>query len=263
VTGHPDPVLVAGYATGSPDVDDVTAWSIEAHLDTCAACRAVLATAAPAPDRALLERVAAAVTTVIDEAPAPAPGRARLRTRTTWAAVPWLLTTAGVLAVAWAAQRSFPDAPSLVLLLAPVAPLLPVAAAWSRRTDPAWEIVTSTARAGLGLLLHRTLAVLLVVLPLLCAACWGSGAAPALWLLPCLVFTAGSLALGGVVGVPRAAALLALGWCAGVVLPSLAAGRLPAVLHAGSWWLWVVALAVAAAVLAVRSDGHRRLGSRS
>jgi hypothetical protein len=286
VTGHPAPALVAAYATGGAAVNDVTAWSIEAHLDRCSACRGVLAASTGADDRALLDRVAAALDAELEAGPVrigpvrAAPGwsaqvgggpvmrralraaSAGGRTRTAWAVVPWLLTALGVLAVAWLSEGVFPGAPSLVLLLAPVAPLLPVAAAWSRGTDPAWELVSSASRSGLGLLLHRTLAVLLAVLPMLALAGWGSGHGIGLWLLPCLAFTTGSLALGGVIGVARAAALLAAAWSAGVVAPSLVNDRLPAVLQPGGWWIWAVATAALAAVLVVRRDDHSRLSSR-
>ena len=50
-------------------------------------------------------------------------------------------------------------------------------------------------------------------------------------MLPVLAFTAGALALGTVVGVDRAALALTVAWSAGVVVPSLADGRLPAILH--------------------------------
>ena len=111
--------------------------------------------------------------------------------------------------------------PSLVLLLAPVAPLLGVAAAWSRGLDPAHELACASPRAGLSIVLRRTVAVLAVVIPLLAAGGLLVGASPARWLLPCLAFTAGALALGELVGLHRAAIGLASGWVAVVVAPSL------------------------------------------
>ena len=114
----------------------------------------------------------------------------------------------------WRASRR-PPGPSLLLLLAPVAPLLGVAAAWARGTDPAYELVAATPRAGLYLVLRRTLAVLVVVIPALtvagcrsarrrlagCCRAWRSP--PARWRSAALI------------GVPRAAAVLAAGWVAG------------------------------------------------
>src|SRR5205814_2288396 len=72
--------------------------------------------------------------------------------------------------------------PSVVLLFAPVVPLLGVAAVWSSAADPAHELVAATPRAGLHLILRRTLAVLVVVLPVLVLAGWAVGASPARWL---------------------------------------------------------------------------------
>lgn len=276
-SSHPDPVLVARYSSGTCGLDDVTAWALEAHLDRCAACRSVLARALAqgpdAPARGTLADVAAAIGRGIAAGPPPAPLPGRLRrvvggraggsTGAVWAVVPWFLTVVGVLGTAFAAQRAFPAAPSLVLLVSPVAPLLPVAAAWTRGADPAWEVICSTPRAGLGRLLRRALVVLLALAPVLVGAGWGSGSAPGLWLLPGLAFTAGSLALGGLVGIARAAAVLTGVWSAGVIAPSLATQRIPAVLAPGSWTAWAAATAVLLTVTLIRADDHRRLSSRA
>jgi hypothetical protein len=264
MTDHPSPALVNRYAAGDRGVDDVTAWSIELHLDDCAHCRAVVADGVDEPVLALLGRVADAVDRGIDAGPAPVAARRRLlgRTGTAGAVLPWLLTAVGLLGTASLAQRlSTPEDP-LVLLVAPLAPLLPVAAAWARGNDPAWEIVSSAPRAGLAMLLRRTLAVLLVLMPFLAVAGALVGDAPVMWLLPCLAFTVGSLALGGVIGVTRAAAILAGVWSAGVIVPCLVTSRVPAVLQTGSWALWAAALAVLLAVLLLRADDHRRPASR-
>ena len=96
-----------------------------------------------------------------------------------------------------------------MLLLAPLAPLPGVAVAWSRRADPAWELIAGTPSAGLTMLLRRTAVVLVLVIPVLAA--FGASvhrANPALMLLPCLAFTAATLLLGSFVGVaprPRSA----------------------------------------------------------
>ena len=121
-----------------------------------------------------------------------------------------------------------------MLLVAPVAPLLGVAAVWSAGLDPAHELVVASPRAGLYLVLRRTLAVLVVVIPALTVAGWLAGASPARWLLPCLAFTAGALALGELIGLRRAAAALALAWTAGVITPSVLTARTPVVLEPAS-----------------------------
>ena len=115
--------------------------------------------------------------------------------------------------------------------------------------DPAHELVVASPRAGLYLVLRRTLAVLVVVIPALAVAGWLAGASPARWLLPCLAFTAGALALGELIGLRRAAAVLALAWTAGVIAPSVLTDRSPLVLEPASLPYWVgliVVVAVAA-----------------
>ena len=51
-----------------------------------------------------------------------------------------------------------------------------------------------------------------MVISVLVVGGWLVGVSPARWLLPCLAFTAGALALGEVVGLQRASTGLALGW---------------------------------------------------
>lgn len=259
MTTHPNPALIARYAAGAADVDEVTVWSVEAHLETCAACRALLAAAVPPRTRELVDQVAARIAKGIVTGPSPTRRRWLRRTGTAARVLPWLAAAAALMVAAVALERTFATLPSLVLLLAPVAPLLPVAAAWSRRTDPAWEIVATVPRAGLWMLLRRTLAVLAAVLPVLAVVGWWAGHSPAVWLLPCLAFTAGSLALGGVVGVDRAALGLALAWAGGVVVPSLIGDRLPTVLTGGSWPGWAVATVGLTVVVLARATAYRRL----
>jgi hypothetical protein len=261
MTAHPTPDLISRYADGDAAVDDVTVWAVEAHLESCAACRGRLAAAINPGTRDLLDRAADAIATGIDTGPGPARRRRLRRTGVTARFLPWLATATGLVLASVALEQTFDSLPSLVLLVAPLAPLPPVAAVWSRRTDPAWELLATVARAGLGLLLLRTLAVLAAVLPVLALAGWSTGHSPALWLLPCLAFTAGSLALGELVGVDRAALGLAAAWSAGVVLPSLAVERLPAVLEGGSWPGWAALTAALTAVVVLRRAGHRWLGA--
>ena len=83
------------------------------------------------------------------------------------------------------------------------------------------------------MVLRRTLAVLVVVIPALTVAGWLAGASPALWLLPCLAFTAGALALGELIGLRWAAGVLALAWTAGVIAPSVLAARTPVAVGTG------------------------------
>jgi hypothetical protein len=261
VTTHPTSALISRYAVGAAGVDDVTVWAVEAHLESCAACRALLADAVDPATRELLDRVAGGLAAGIAAGPGPVRRKRLRRTGVAGRVLPWLVATAALMLAAVGFEQAFDSLPSLVLLIAPVVPLLPVAAAWSRHTDPAWELVATMPRTGLWLLLRRTLAVLAAVLPVLAVAGWQTGHTPGLWLLPCLAFTAGTLVLGGLIGIDRAALTLAAGWSAGVVLPSLAGARLPSFLHGGSWPLWTVITVALAAVLVVRAADHRRPGT--
>jgi hypothetical protein len=246
-------------------LDEAAVWSIEVHLDDCAGCRARLAGSAAGDALVLLDRVAAGLDREIAAGPAPVRRARRWSTpQRRWlvvALVPWVTMTVTVLLCASVLNRLLPDLPSLVLLLAPIAPLPGVAAAWSRRLDPAGELVSSTPAAGLTTLLRRTLGVLAVIVPVLALAGAGTGASLALMLLPCLAFTAGTLALGALIGVPRAAAGLGMLWALAVVVPTVITEDLPVVLRPGSAAVWALAAVVLAGVVASRADDFRRLTS--
>jgi hypothetical protein len=171
--------------------------------------------------------------------------------------------TVAVLACAALLQTVQPHLPSLVALLAPIAPLPGVAIAWSRRHDPAWELIAGTPAAGLTMLLRRTAAVLAVVVPALALASSRTGVSLALTLLPCLAFTAATIALGAVVGVRRAAIGLGAAWALAVVLPAVLTLRLPAVLQPGAAAGWAVLTLALAAFAAARTDPFRRLPSHN
>jgi hypothetical protein len=272
---HASAELLERYAAGRERIGADVLWALEAHLEACAACRSRLAAAVArqSPDTvALLERVHARLAAELaDNARMPArrPLRMRLPGRALWWAPPSLLPRLAmtVLVVGVALGLDLADgldggrSPSLVLLLAPVAPLLGVAAAWSRGLDPTHELTCASPRAGLSMVLRRTLAVLAVVIPVLAAGGLLVGTSPARWLLPCLAFTAAALALGELVGLHRAASGLALGWVAVVVAPSLITAQAPVPLAPSSLPGWAAATAVAATVLVVRRRAYRELAS--
>ncbi|WP_431878286.1 zf-HC2 domain-containing protein [Micromonospora marina] len=255
------------YAAGDPAVAPDVLWAMETHLERCAACRSRLADVIDGDAVALLASVRARVDAAISAA-APATVRRRWMPAPSgrWVTpvfVPWLATTVLMVLVALGFDLAVADRgaalPSLVVLLAPVAPLLGVATAWTRRLDAAHELVVATARAGLGIVLRRTLVVLVVVIPVLTVAGWSVGASPARWLMPCLAFTACALALGKVVGLPRAAGALALLWATVVVGPSIVTARLPVLLTEAALPGWAALTAVVAVVLASRRSGYAEL----
>ncbi|MEU7909380.1 hypothetical protein [Actinoplanes sp. NPDC049118] len=265
MTTHPNLAVITRYAEGGAGLDDATVWSVELHLEGCPDCRARLAGTATDDTRALLDLVAAGLDRGIAAGPAPVPVHgawSALRRRwMVWTLLPWLTMTVAVLGCAYLLEMVRPDLPSLVLLLAPVAPLPAVAVAWSRRADPAWELIAGTPAAGMTMLLRRAAGVLAVLVPALALAGAGTGASLALMLLPCLAFTAATIALGTVCGVRRAAVGLGALWAAAVVLPSVATTHLPAVLRPGSVPVWALVTVALAALAASRADAYRRLPS--
>ncbi|MFL6123219.1 zf-HC2 domain-containing protein [Actinophytocola sp.] len=256
MTWHASPELLRKYVDGDPGLTADRVWAVEVHLESCADCRALLAAEATAVVP-LVNDVWDAL--VPDTEPAPLRG---VRWVTTWATpamVPWLVMTTVVTLLALVVDRLVaPPYPSLALLLAPVAPVAGVAAAWARGLDPAHELVAATPRAGLYLVLRRTVAVLAVVIPLLAVTTWAS---PVRWLLPCLAFTVTTLALGGFVGVRRAAVGLVTAWAAFVVGPSLVTATSPPVLEPAALGIWAAVLVAGAAVVRLRATVYARLES--
>ena len=265
MTTHPTLGEIDRYAAGEPGLDEATVWSIEVHLESCADCRARLAGSTTAESRALVAEVAFVLDREIAAGPAPKP-RPLFRTavRQRWfvaVMLPWVAMTAAVLGTAVALTHSLQYLPSIVLLLAPLAPLPGVAAAWSRRTDPAWELIAGTPSAGLTMMLRRTAVVLVLVIPVLAAlGTAGAGrATPALMLLPCLAFTAATLLLGSFVGVRRAAIGLMVAWSATVVAPSLATAELPVLLTPAATVGWALVTVLLTALTLLRAGAFRRL----
>ncbi|MDR7275476.1 zf-HC2 domain-containing protein [Catenuloplanes atrovinosus] len=252
---HVSPAALAAYAAGDPGLDDVTAWGVEAHLDACARCRARL----PVPE--LLDRVRTGLLDRAAAGPGPAPVPGRWRRWTGWSAAGWAVTAVIAVLAAFLLDRAYPQYPSAVLLVAPVAPLSGLAVAWSRRTDPAWETLAGTARAGLELVLRRTLVVLAATLPALTAAGLVLGESPALWLLPALTLTSAALWLGGRIGVAAASVVLAALWTAAAVVPAVVTATDPPLIRAAGVPGWAVAAIVCTVLALLRADGFRRLRS--
>jgi anti-sigma factor RsiW len=259
MTQHPKDGVLTAYVVGEPALAPETVWAVEAHLETCGGCRERLAeiTALRTPELPmLLEQVWARVDRASVEQPAPKSLRVARALRQ-WAPPaqrPWLVMSALVVLAAFVIDllSRTTHAIPLVLLVAPVTPLFGVAAAWSRTLDPMGELTSSSPRAGLELVLRRTVAVLVVIVPLVALTGGVDGLSLAVCLVPCLAFTAGALALGTVLGVRLAAVLLGVGWLGASIVPALATQSVPAQLGLASlpWWGLVVVLA--AAVVFVR-----------
>ncbi|GGW68422.1 zf-HC2 domain-containing protein [Streptomyces griseoloalbus] len=266
---HASVRIIDGYARGGTDIAADEVWALEAHLEACRVCRdrlsAAVAAQAPAVV-ALVDTVWAGLGPRL-AATAVMPRRrrwaARLSRWLTPTMVPWLAMAVSVtlLALLLDLADTAPGEVSLVLLLAPVLPVFGVAASWARGLDPAYELTASAPRAGLYLVLRRTMSVLAVVVPALLVGGWATGVTAAQWLLPCLAFTSTTLALGGVVGVTRAAVSLVAVWAAVVVAPTLAASRTAVALQTGALPVWGLILALGIGVVIARRGAYSVLGA--
>ncbi|MER5587074.1 zf-HC2 domain-containing protein [Streptomyces asoensis] len=266
---HASQRIVDGYARGGTELSADEVWAVEAHLEGCRPCRDRLSHAVGAEVPAvasLVETVWSGLEPHLTVTTARPHGRrwtARWSRWATPAMVPWLAMAVGVSLLALLFDRfggGFGEV-SLVLLCAPVLPVLGVAASWSRGLDPAYELTASAPRAGLSLVLRRTVSVLAVVVPALLAAGWVTGVMVAQWLLPCLAFTAATLALGGAVGVTRAAVALTAVWAAVIMAPTLAARRTAAALETDGLPAWALLLALGVAVVIARRDAYSAPGA--
>ncbi|MFF8285166.1 zf-HC2 domain-containing protein [Streptomyces albus] len=267
---HASMRLIDAYARGDTGVPTDEIWALEAHLEACGACRERLSAAVAAQGPAvtdLLDTVWSALEPQL-AATKPAPRRRHrpvwLRAWLTPVMVPWLAMVASVTLLALLLDLGGPrfGEVSLVLLLSPVLPVLGVAASWSRGLDPAYELTASAPRAGLRMVLRRTASVLAVTVPVLLAAGWASGVMVAQWLLPCLAFTSATLALGGLIGVTRAAIALVAVWAATIAAPALAAGRTGFALEAGQLPVWALILALGTGVVIARRGAYTVLGDQ-
>ena len=284
---HATDTLAARYADGTLPESD--AWSLEKHLEHCTSCatrvshavRAGTAGAVLGEVREAVLREASGSASTPGVSAVPGAGRFPRLARVLWAAGPavrgaWsvavLVVALGAVALGYGAGVA--GARPLLLALAPVVPVLGVALSYGPHADPVHEIAAASPSGGLRLLLTRTVAVLLVSLPLLTLAGLllpGSGApGAAAWLLPGLALTLASLALAGYVGSRAGAAVTGGGWLFTVLAPALTspsgaplarlAEQLSAVLDGPlAQGAWAAAAVLCAAALAARRSVYDRL----
>lgn len=215
---HAGAEVLAGYAAGA--VDAVTAWSVEAHLVSCARCRGLVSHHADA------KRLARSRAVLFVRVAMPDAGWAhrfagrcgvpdyvvRLLGATPSLRRSWLLSIIGVLAVVTSetvlADRKLPGRRAVdtfaaqhllvpFLLLSPLVILASVAAAFLPVFDPACRLAVAAPFSGLRLLLVRGLSALAVAIaPAVCAGFIVPGPAwlPAALLVPSLALCALALA---------------------------------------------------------------------
>lgn len=150
MTWHISDETLDAYLSGR--IADADAWSVEAHLTACEACRDALAATYPAatPDRAaVLDETWTSIASRLPHQP----HRTRVHAGNRWrevrvlvAASPaarwaWLTACALVLAFAAALGASGPTSTPWLGIVAPVVPLLGVAASYSTGLDDAYEVI--------------------------------------------------------------------------------------------------------------------------
>ncbi len=229
---HIDEQLLIGYCELS--ITAATAAAIEAHLMSCAICRAELTSVATSADDWLansqsvwdgvLERVdrpRRSITERLLGTMRVRPGTAKLLATTPTLRLAWLASVLLVAAFAVAAARIDGDGPWLLLVIAPLLPVAGVATAYGPALDPTYEIGVASPTSGLRLTLLRTLAVLASTMPLLAVAALvepGSGWEFFGWVLPSFALVAITLAMSTATSPERAGLLAGAGWLAAVVV---------------------------------------------
>jgi putative zinc finger protein len=221
-------------------LDPARVMSVEAHLNGCGRCRAVL----PADEtwlsrqwQQLFSTVARPRLTLIERVlrRCGLPEHlARLLAATPTLSRAWLTAVTAVLGFAvffsYASHGTVSEPGRLLpfLLVAPVAPLAGIALAYGPRVDPAYEMLAATPVSRARLLLVRATAVLVAALvpaglatPLLP----GPPLLGAAWLLPSLALAGGSLALATRFPVPLSAGGVAVAWLAAVLLLATLSGE--------------------------------------
>jgi putative zinc finger protein len=245
-TWHADPALIASYA--ADDLDDVRASSLEAHLLSCERCRHILASAAPrepsdATWRGIERELDAPHTGLVEQCLLRLGVRehvARLLAATPSLQLSWFLAEALALgSAAVAATRSVGTdmaVPTLFvfLVLAALAPVAGVAAAFGPGIDPAYEVGVAAPMRGDRLLFIRAAAVLstsLAIASVAALALPGFDRSVALWLLPALGLTLATLALAAWMRPIVAACAVGLAWLLIAALGSVATADPLAAFH--------------------------------
>lgn len=267
---HADAPLLAAYADGR--LDAVHGASVEQHLARCATCRLAVRDHV---DPHALERGWAGVRGRVLSPPLPLPVRLARRGGVSEPTAVLLAATASLrtawlvgafVALGFAALATALTGGQLLapfLLAAPLVPVVGVAAAYGPASDPLETLVVTSPYGRTRLILVRTVAVLVSVLPftlllglLLPGPLWLAAA----WLGPALALVPVLLATSTYLGPRAAAALVTIGWAAVVVAPLRR--------HPATWpvepdqqLVYLALAAVACLVLVVRSREDRQIGA--
>lgn len=267
---HASSELLDAYVNGS-----LAGWdaaSVEQHLTACGTCRSAIAPLVDIQElasawdgvRSTVERprqpfaVRTAVRLGLPE-PQSVLLTASLAMRTAW-------VSSSVVALGFAALAARLSDGQLLwpfLLVAPLVPMLGVAASYGPVTDPIEDLVVTSPYGRGRLILLRTLAVLTVSLPVamvLGLLLPGPGWVAAAWLGPALAMIPILMAIASFTGPRLAGGLVCLAWT-GVVLAS--ERHLPATWPVGldRQLLFVTLAALACLVLVLRSRQNHQMGA--
>lgn len=269
-TWHADGDLLAAYVTGR--LGAIEGASVEQHLARCAECRAATTNHV---DPRLLARGWEGVRDTVQSPPLPVLIRLARRCglaeptsvvlaataslRTAWIVGAFVALAFTTLAVGLAGE----DLLAPFLLVAPLVPVIGVAAAYGPQQDPLETLVVTAPYGRTRLILVRTLAVLGSVLPfsvVLGLFLPGPAWLAAAWLGPALALVPILLALSSFVGPRTGVALVAMAW-SGVVVFSLRGFPATWPVEASQQLVYLALAATSVAVLVVRSSRERQIGA--
>ena len=217
---HVPDLAITYYLDGT--VDDIESGSIEAHLTSCARCRASLAAKS---DPAGFDDTWAAI---VDELDMPrstwlerilaslgvSPTTARLVAATPRLRTTWVLAVMSAIALSVLSSRAVEDA-NLFLFLAPLVPLLAITAAFGPTVEPTFEITIAAPFDKGRLLALRAIIVLTSAIVILIAGVLvipALGSTDVLWLLPALALASVGLCLTTWMPGTRAALITGISW---------------------------------------------------
>jgi hypothetical protein len=180
---------------------------------------------------------------------------ARLLTATPSLSFSWLGAVALTLTFAVVLANQSPRGVVIFLLLAPLLPVVGVAAAYGPHMDPTYEIGLASPVSSFRILLIRTTAVLATTLTLV--GLFGFGLpgldwTPAIWLLPGLALTLSSLALATWMPPLWAAGVVSGTWIGGVLVVDRVSGPIQPAFQAQAQAVFIAVGLLATLILVTR-----------
>lgn len=264
MTWHLDLPTASAYARRG--TDQATAASIEAHLNGCATCQALMTSVDPQID-AWLDDVWVGIDDALDgprlsltERVLRAAGCSETTSRIVAASsgARWSYLTAVAMSIALAigAAWSGRDAAfGLFLLLAPIGPLVATSGAFGRWSDPLHPLLRTLPTSAWRMALTRTaasvapaIALTSVTIPIL----GGRGWAAVAWLLPALALCTATLALATWIAIEPATIVVGAVWLTPPILLRIGAVDLIDVISGRGQVVAAVIAGAAAVVVSTR-----------